>query len=147
MITVGAMAAKMGLVKTREFRLPVCHTIASRGSLDQVRLAFSKLQAIEQCLEFCKRHSITPVHTALEGKEVADASEAARCVAGLNVRLAGAICDPKAARHYDLPVLETETVADVEDNCTVFFVYGRARRRPARPRRGKRRSRGSRRGA
>jgi len=139
MITVEAMAAKMGLVKTREFRLPVCHIIASRGSLDQVRLAFSKLQAIEQCLEFCKRHNITPVHTTLEGKEIADTSEAARYVARLDVRFAGAICDPKAARHYGLPVLDTETVADVEDNYTVFFVYERSARRPARPRRGKKR--------
>lgn len=139
MITVESMAAKMGLVKTREFRLPVHHIIASRGSLDQVRLAFSKMQAIEQCLEFCKRHNITPVHTTLEGKEIADTSEAARYVAGLNVRFAGAICDPKAARHYGLPVLETETVADVQDNYTVFFVYERATRRPAGSRRGRKR--------
>lgn len=123
LITVEAMAAKMGLVKTRELRLPVRHIIASRGSLDQVRLAFSKLQAIEQCREFCNRHNITPVHTTIEGKELADTSEAAKYVAGLRVRFAAAICDPKAAKHYGLPILDTETVADVEDNYTVFFVY------------------------
>lgn len=126
MITVEATAAKMGLVKTRELRLPVRHVIASRGSLDQVRLAFSKMQAIDQCRKFCKRHGITPVHTTMEGRELADTSEAAGYVAGLKVRFVAAICDPKAARHHGLPVLDTETVADVEDNYTVFFVYERA---------------------
>ena len=134
-ITVMDMADQMGLAKTREFRLPVRHVIASRGSLEQVRLAFSKLQAIEQCTKFCKRHGITPVHATMEGRELADTSEAARYVASLKVRYVAAICDRKAARRHGLPVLDTETVADVENNYTLFFVYerndARAARRPA----------------
>lgn len=123
--SVAEMALEMNLVRTQEYRLPVRHVLASRGSIKEIKAVYSKRQAIEQCGMLCKTHNWITAYTTPDGKIITDTSAAAKHVAQTGVAYAAAICSAEAAGRHGLPVIMDRGVADKEDNHTVFFAYRR----------------------
>lgn len=123
--TVEEMASEMRLVMAKRLRLRVCHVLASKGRLKDIKLVYSKRQPIEQCGRLVRRLGLQTSDVAPNGKGISDTSAAARLVANLGTNVA-AICNVEAAEHYGLDVIMPTGVADRTDNFTTFHAYARS---------------------
>lgn len=102
-----------------ELQLPVRHCLLAvpGATLAGLRRVRSHPQALAQCREFLRRHSLLaePVHdTAAAARQVAEAGRADLA----------AIASREAARRYGLQVL-AEDIQDAADNVTRFYVIER----------------------
>jgi chorismate mutase/prephenate dehydratase len=94
--------------------LRIHHCLLSRGTRDQIRTVYSKVQPLSQCRNWLAKHLPT-AHTA----EVSSTAEAVQ-IAAQDPGLA-AIASGQAATNYDLPVL-VKNIEDNPDNVTRFAV-------------------------
>lgn len=120
--TVKCMASEMGLCPTSAHRLRIRLVLASRGTLEEIKVAYSIQPALDQCTRFFESHRNIARASTIDNKRITDTSMAAECVKNLYVRYAAAICDADAAEHHGIPVALTG-IANKEDNYTTFFLY------------------------
>jgi prephenate dehydratase len=97
--------------------LPIEHALVTRATdLSQVQRVYSHPQALSQCLQWLTQHlpqvEIIPTSSTAEGlKYLAD-------------RHSATISSERAARLYDVPVLQ-RAINDHTDNCTRFVLLSR----------------------
>ena len=103
-------------------RVEHCLVVLPGVSLKGIKTVKSHVQALSQCRNFLKKHSLTPVVHA-------DTAGAAREIADVGDKQVGAIASSLAARIYGLKVL-AKNIEDADHNTTRMLVFSRD---PARP--------------
>ena len=116
------MASGLNLCPVCAHRLRVRLVLASYGTLEEIKIAYSIQPALDQCTEFFQNHRHISRASTIDNKRITDTSMAAECVKNLDVRYASAICDADAAQHHGVPVALT-AIANRQDNYTPFFLY------------------------
>ncbi|PIE85501.1 hypothetical protein CSA08_01665 [Candidatus Gracilibacteria bacterium] len=98
-----------------EYYLPINHCLCSKETdIKKIKKAYSQLPALDQCYNYLKEKNIFPVafsDTALSAKYISETDEK-----GL-----GAICSERAAKIYNLNILE-KNIQDQQGNNTRFAI-------------------------
>jgi prephenate dehydratase len=116
---IHGLLPKTNLHFVSEYFLPVEHVLASvkGATLEGITDAYSHPQALLQCRENLRKHSITPhphSNTAVAAEDVAKWNDPTKA----------AICSKLAAELYGLTVLK-DPLQDAEDNVTVFVAISK----------------------
>ena len=108
-----------------EYFQPIAHCVLGLKGvrLDELKYVYSHEQALMQCRKFLRCHG-------LEGLRYVDTAGAALEVTRLGDRRYGALASEQAAREYDLEILRSGDVGDIENNVTRFLVMQRERTYP-----------------
>ncbi|RNJ71365.1 MAG: hypothetical protein EB824_06905 [Thaumarchaeota archaeon S15] len=124
-VPLADMARSMGLRVLSTLELPVDHVLASFGSLEEIKIVYSKDVALGQCSKFIERYGMRSA-SIVPGKSVPlSTAGAAIYVAGKRVRVIAAICSEEAASHYGVPIVR-RNITNSPDNRTTFHAYARA---------------------
>jgi len=95
-VPLADMARSMGLRVLSTLELPVDHVLASFGSLEEIKIVYSKDVALGQCSKFIERYGMRSA-SIVPGKSVPlSTAGAAIYVAGKRVRVIAAICSEEA---------------------------------------------------
>lgn len=124
--TVKDLASEMGLSVASRHKLRLSLVLASYGKLDDVRMAYSKQPALDQCARFFNAHEKITMTDTFDNKKIPDTLAAAEIVKNLGVSYVAAVCEADVARRLGIPIT-LEHVANHKENFTTFFLYEKGR--------------------
>ena len=89
--------------------------IAHKGTtIDQIKTVYSHPQALAQCRKFLEQHNLKAISTF-------DTAGSVKMIKDKNMVDSAAIASERAAKIYDMTILEKE-IEDIKNNSTRFFV-------------------------